>query len=168
MALSAPLVRSGVSDTEASTRSSEVVKDTEVLYDGALVQFDAATGLLHPYGGAGAEKLAGWYFGDTITGDSAGSVEAQILHGPLVFHNIEVAGLADAAADLGADVWATDDGTYTITDPGGGHRVGVVTRRVSATHANVRMREVIGLVGSFDVVPTPTPSPTPTPTPTPT
>jgi hypothetical protein len=167
MALSKALVRGAISQFERGLKIALPVKSAAVLYDGALCQYDAIAGPIHPYAGAGAERLAGWHFGDTVTGD--GTIEAEIFTGPGVLHNIEVGGgLAGTTADLGKQVWVTDDGTYTVEDPGGGHRIGTITRFISTTHANVAVYSVGGMLGTLDVLPTPTPSPTPTPTPTPT
>lgn len=173
MALSARL-DAMVRQDELGLRWAARVKTSAVVYWGALMQFDALTGHLHPYGGTEAEKLAGWAFQKefSITGDTTASDpdEVEINSGPLILANLAVTGLSGTYnTDLGLPVWATDDGTYTVNDPGGtGARIGIIIRPLSSSRADVAFKCVLGHVDTYDLLPTPTPSPTPTPTPTPT
>jgi hypothetical protein len=55
-----------------------------------------------------------------------------------IMKNIAVTGLAGTVADNGVKVYATDDGTFTLTRPSAPTLpVGFVTRFISATNANV-------------------------------
>lgn len=105
-----------------------VVKNSSVIYNGALVSFDSLTGEVKPFDGTQGDRLAGFHFGDSVTGDSSASPrpKATICPGGFTLRNVTVGGLADDATDYGAPVYPTDDGTFTITDPGDGVAIGHV------------------------------------------
>jgi hypothetical protein len=157
----------------ASIKFAARIKDASVLYFGALCSFDTETGLIKPYDGTEADALAGWFVGGAApkTGATSDSSppEAELETGPFIWHDLEVGGLSGTyATDLGKRVWATDDGTYTTTDPGStGTNIGIVVRPISSSKAAVLFRRVTGYVDVFSVLPTPSPTPSPTPTPTP-
>lgn len=74
------------------------------------------------------------------TGNTSASpiVEATIDTQPYVAKNIAVTGLAGTVADNFRKVFATDDGTFTLTRPSSNALpVGMVSRFVSATNADV-------------------------------
>lgn len=147
MALSAnadPVIRS------AKTIAMKVLTSS-VVYNFALCSHDTTTGAIKPYDGTGTDRLVGWHFGDSVTGDTTASVppRASICPGDFVAESLAVSNLAGDDTDLGAPVYATDDGTYDISDPGGTrHVVGWVVRRRSATTADVYLKNVMGQVGS--------------------
>lgn len=149
MALSAAHgdIGSGISDFEKGVPLSLEVVNAAVIYNGALCSFDTTTGGIKPFDGTKADQIAGWHFGDTITGDTSANpkVRAAIYTGPGVWRNLTVAGLAGTVADQGKPVWATDDGTYTVTDPSStGAEVGTVGKWISATKCDVKMNDVYG------------------------
>jgi len=147
MALSAdasPVIRNG------ATMAMKVLT-AAVVYNFALCSHDTTTGAIKPYDGTGADRLVGWHFGSTVTGLTTAAVppRAFINPGGFVAESLTVATLAGSDADLGKPVWATDDGTYTVTDPGGtDQQVGWVVRRRSSTTADVYLKNVMGQVGS--------------------
>lgn len=126
MALSAPLVCSGEFN---GLKISLQVKSASVLYQNALCMFDGTSGNILPYDGTIGNRLAGWYTGQPqqqpytyFTGD--GTARAQIDRGGLlVLRDIPITGVT-TMADQGKPVYATADGTYTLTDPTT-HRVAV-------------------------------------------
>ena len=73
------------------------------------------------------------------TGDTAASpiVEAEIDLAGRVMKNIAVTGLGGTVADNFRVVYMTDDATFTLTRPTLGHPVGIVTKWISATNADV-------------------------------
>lgn len=73
------------------------------------------------------------------TGNTSASpiVEAEVDLAGRVMKNIAVTGLAGTVADNFRLVYMTDDATFTLTRPTLGHPIGVVTRWLSATNADV-------------------------------
>lgn len=107
--------------------TSQIIKSASVVYNGSLCSHDTITGEIHPFDGTQANRLVGWHFGDSKTGNASGErVRATITRGGFMVRNFTCGGLANTAADYGAPVYATDDGTYTITDPGSGQKIGLV------------------------------------------
>jgi hypothetical protein len=171
MALSANVTNARISQDDRSNRATPEVKNTSVLYKMALCSADTDTGACKPFDGTESDALIGWHWDDTTTGDTSASPKprAKIITGPFLWHRLTVANLAGTVADNMKPVWATDDGTYTVQDPGGsGALVGRVMNYVSSSVADVMMNNVFGHIDTLSPLPTPTPSPTPTPTPTPT
>jgi hypothetical protein len=106
---------------------SQVILSAAVVYNGSLCSHDTTTGEIKPFDGTQTDRLVGWHFGDAKTGNASGErVRATITRGGFAVRNFTCGGLANSAADYGAPVYATDDGTYTITDPGSGQKIGVV------------------------------------------
>lgn len=105
-----------------------VVKTSSVVYHGALCSHDTVTGAIHPFDGTQANRLVGWHFGDSVTGNTATTPApvAKITRGGFIVRKLTVAALDNTAADYGKPVYATDDGTYTVTDPGSGQKIGLV------------------------------------------
>lgn len=74
------------------------------------------------------------------TGNTSGSPipEAEMELQGRVMKNQTVAGLAGTQADVGRKIYATDDGTFTITRPAAPTMpLGLVIRSVSATNADI-------------------------------
>ena len=165
MALSADRTDFVISQDDRGGRITPEVKNASVIYYGALVSCDTDTGAVKPFDGTKTDKLMGWHNGDTVTGDSSATPppRAQLITGPFMWKDCPVTGLAGTNADIGKEIWATDDGTYTRTDPGGsGARVGLVVMYNTTAKADVWMRSMVGFVDTQSLWPTPTPTPTPT------
>lgn len=114
-----------------------IVLNAAVLWDGALASHDTASGEIKPFDGTQTDRLVGFAFGDDSddpnpTGDAVtGSavlprVRAKITTSGVVIKNLAVATLANDATDYGKPVFATDDNSFTITDPTSGIIVGHV------------------------------------------
>jgi len=120
------------------------VLTSSVIYNGSFCSHDTTVGAIKPYDGTSADRVVGWHFGDTVTGNTAASVppEASICPGGFTIVGLTVAGLTTVLdSNLGLPVWATDDGTYTATDPSStGHEVGNIVRYHSSGKADVTMR----------------------------
>lgn len=101
-----------------------VVKASSTVYNGSLCSHDTDQGAIKPFDGTQTDRLVGWHFGENVTGSATAPLpRAKIKPGGFIAH-VPVTGLANTAADYGAEVYATDDGTYTIVDPGSGIIVG--------------------------------------------
>jgi len=113
---------------------SAVVKTSAVIYNGALCSHDTLSGAIEPFDGTQTNRLAGWHFGDSVTGNTSASVppRAKLTRGGFRIRGLTVAGLVGNATDYGVPVYATADGTYTRVDPGSGQKIG----RVEADTAN--------------------------------
>jgi len=146
--------------TTGSEQGSFEVKDGAVIYPGALCSFDGTSGGIQPYDGTIGDRLAGWSLGvppvvgsPVITGDStpaSGYVAPRVAlaYGGHTINRCPVTGVT-AEADAGKPVYATDDGTYTLTDPTT-HRVavGFVKSYVSSGVANVVTSVILGTLGA--------------------
>lgn len=140
-------------DTERISTIEMKVLTAAVLYNGSLCSHDTTVGAIKPYDGTSADKLVGWHFGDSVTGLTTASVPptGTIKVGGFVLVGLTVAGLSAGVVDsnLGAIVWATDDGTYTITDPSStGHEIGHVVKYNTSAIADVLTDNVYGLIDS--------------------
>lgn len=109
-------------DARYVTKPDEVlsvaVKSGATIYDGALLMADTTSGgAAEPYDGTIGAILLGWHFGDTEDdGSSSPTHTAKIARGGFVVEGLTVAGLGGTSADIGKKVYATDDGTYSVTD----------------------------------------------------
>ncbi len=130
-----------------NTKTMVVLADA-LVFNGALCSHDTTAGAVKPFDGTQTDRLVGWHFGDEVTGVAAGDnvyrPQAAICPGGFVVRELPVATLANDDTDFGKPVYATDDGTYTITDPGTGQVVGYVVadERRSTDHAAVLMRDL--------------------------
>lgn len=126
-----------VRDDTLNSTVSMVVLNAAVIFNQALCSHDTTSGEIKPFDGTQTDRLAGWNFGDDanaanptgggITGNSAAPRNrASIRRGGFAFKNLAVATLANDATDFGKPVFATDDNTYTITDPTAGQKIGYV------------------------------------------
>lgn len=131
-------------------KEAYIVNNAAVVYDGALCSFDTTVGYVKPFDGTSADRIAGFHFGDAVTGNTSASVPptASISPGLFILENIAVAGLSStASANIGAPVWATDDGTFTITDPSStGFELGHVTRNRGTGFADVFVDMIAGSI----------------------
>lgn len=125
------------------------IKTGKVVYNCALLCFDSPTGACMPYDGVRASRImVGFHFGDTVTGDTAAKdpKTANVHPGAFCVQNLPVAALVGDDTDLGQTVWASDDGTFTLTDPTPlGVKVGRVIGKWDSTHAQVEMIALFGV-----------------------
>ena len=172
MALSADRTDFVIAQDDRGGRITPELLNAAVVYYGSLCSFNTVTGGVKPFDGTVGDKLAGWHNSDSKTGATSTSPppRAQLITGPFMWEDCPLGGSpAGTAADLGKRVWATDDGTYTVADPGGsGAEVGVIVMYKPSSAADVWRNNVLGHVDNLTPLPTPTPTPTPSPTPTPT
>lgn len=105
-----------------------IVLNAAVIYNTALCSHDTTGGEIKPFDGTQTDRIVGWHFGPTVTGDSSASdrPRARIVKGGFVARNLTMGGISNNATDYGDPVYATDDGTYTATDPGSGQKLGVI------------------------------------------
>lgn len=129
---------------------SAIIKNASVVYNQALLSNDSTTGEAKPFDGTQGDRRLGWHFGDSVTGNSAAPRNlAQVNPGGFIFWSLAVTALSNNATDYGRPVYATDDGTYTTTDPGSGVIIGYVlpSDKIRASgRAHVLTRNIFGLV----------------------
>lgn len=148
MALSAnakPVISGGASCVQFTAP----VKTSSVVYNGALCSFETLNGAIIPFDGGATDVLAGWHFGDTVTGNTAATVppRATLKSGPFIWNSLTVGGSpSNSITDLGRIVYASDDGTYTITATGAA--VGRIVAYVSTGVFDVEMKNVFGRFGT--------------------
>lgn len=114
-----------IQDMEAVGTKSMVVLNGSTLYKYALCSHDTTNGEIKPFDGTQTDRLVGWHMGDSVTGNSSGArVKGTICPGGFIVRNLPMAGISNDATDYGDEVYATDDGTYTATDPTSGQVIG--------------------------------------------
>lgn len=159
MALSAPL-NADFTPGNSALQGAFEVKNTSVIYPGALCAFDGTSGRIKPYGGTIGDRLAGWSLGvppvvgsAVITGNTSPATgytnpTVALAFGDFTANRLPVTGVT-AETDAGKPVYATDDGTYTLTDPTT-HRVavGFVKHYRSSGIADVVMSNILGVLGA--------------------
>lgn len=117
------------------------VTDAAVIFFNALIGVDATTGLAEPYDGAAGTTFLGLAT-EERTGDTslpAGDPAANIIvdeSGPTI--KATIAGISDQTEN-GAYVWATDDDTFTLTDPVGPEPIGFVKSFVSGSIGQLQL-----------------------------
>lgn len=121
------------------------------IYDGSLCCCDTTSGgAAKPYTGTIGQILLGWNFGDVADdGTATPTKTAKIAKGGFTILGLTVAGLGGSNVDIGKKVYATDDGTYTVTNPTT-HAVvvGYVQGNATATVADVHtVADIFGTVG---------------------
>ncbi len=129
---------------------SEIVLDAAVVYRGAYCTRDTTTGEIKPFDGTATDRAVGWSDITKTTGNAAAPRNHVAIKAGGFQARIPVTGVADDATDYGAPVFATDDGTYSLTNPGTGHRVGAVIGNRAGLTAGivwVLFRNMTGLVG---------------------
>ena len=164
-ALSANRTDFDIHQDDRSIRATPEVLDESVIYYGALCSCDTDTGACKPYDGTETDKILGWHVEETVTGDTSATPKprASLVTGPFRWPTMPVTALVGTVADNGKRVWAVNDGSYTVTDPGStGCEVGYVDNYISSSYADVIMYFRGGYVDVFSPLPTPTPTPTPT------
>ena len=123
------------------------VKSAAVIYNGALVSFQTLNNAVQPFDGRATDVLCGWHFGDTVTGDGTALKMARIRTGPFIGESVTVAGsVANDVTDIGKIVYATDDGTYTISSSGA--QVGRIVAYRSTGVFDVLFRYSFGRFGT--------------------
>lgn len=139
-------------NVESIAPISMIVKSASVAYRGSFCTHDTTTGEIKPYDGTVADRAVGWHFQDAATGNStAPRTKARIIPGGFSAL-IPVTGLVTTVVtDYGKPVYASDDGTYTLTGTTSTMRVGRVvpdnTGVTAGTNAWVLFRNMFGLVG---------------------
>jgi hypothetical protein len=125
------------------------VDDNVTIYKGALVGRNRATGLAR--GLVAGDDFLGIAYQEsdnTGAGHAAGAVNVRLHQNVDIVHAIT----GVVAGDIGREVYASDDGTLTLT-PTGNSRVGRVVAVEAANLARVRCRPVVGLEGGLDNAP---------------
>ena len=116
-----------IQDVASLATKTMVLKNSSQVYYGSLCSHDTDQGAVKAFDGTQTDRLVGWHWADTKTGSTTTPLpRATIKPGGFIVRDLTVAGLANTAADYGAEVYASDDGTYTIVDPGSGIVVGRV------------------------------------------
>jgi len=165
MALSANRTDFDIHMDDRSIRATPEVKNSSVVYYGSLCSCDTDTGACKPFDGTKSDKLLGWHVEESVTGNTSASPKprASLITGPFRWPSCPVSNLAGTVADNGKRVWATDDGTYNVQDPGSsGAEVGYIDNYVDSSYADVIFYFRGGYVDTLTLLPTPTPTPTPT------
>jgi hypothetical protein len=125
------------------------VDDNVNIYKGAFVGRNRTTGLARPLV-AGDEFLGVAYrqADNTIAGHAAGGINIRLHQAIDIVHTLS--GVANA--DIGKDVYASDDSSLTLT-PTGNSRVGRVVAADATNLARVRCKPVSSLDGVLDNLP---------------
>lgn len=125
------------------------VDDNVVIYKGAFVGRNRTTGYARPLV-AGDEFLGIAYrkADNTIAGHTAGGIGAQLVQNVDIVHALT----SVANADIGKSVFASDDGTLTLT-PTGNSRVGRIVAVDGTNLARVRCQPLASLVGALEGYP---------------
>ncbi|MFH1745669.1 MAG: hypothetical protein ABIG44_01360 [Planctomycetota bacterium] len=122
------------------------VDDNVKIYKGALVGRNRATGYLR--GLVAGDEFVGMAYGqadNTVTGHVAGGVDVRLHQSVDAVHTL--AGVIQA--DLGKDVYASDDETLVLT-PTGNSRVGRIVAVESSGTARIRLQPINQLDGLLD------------------
>lgn len=140
-------------ELDGSAPMSMLVLSASVLYNGSLCSATTTTGEIKPYDGTVTDRVVGWHFGTSVTGNAAAPrVTGRIIKGGFQAL-IPVTGLngTTVLTDYNAPVYASDDGTYTLTGTTLTMHVGYVVANsenvTSGTNAWVAMRDMFGRIG---------------------
>ncbi|MCC6358534.1 MAG: hypothetical protein IT450_07320 [Phycisphaerales bacterium] len=125
------------------------VDDNANIFKGALVGRKRATGYARPLV-AGDEFLGVAYkqADNTVAGHTAGGISVRLYQAIDIVHTLT----GVAVADIGKDVYASDDATLTLT-PTGNSRIGRVISVESTNLARVRIQPVTEFEGQFENLP---------------
>jgi hypothetical protein len=125
------------------------VDDNVVIYKNAFVGRNRATGYARALV-AGDEFLGVAYAkaDNTIAGHAAGGIDVRLHQSIDIVHTLT----GVAQADIGKDVYASDDGTLTLT-PTGNSRIGRIVAVDAANVARVRCQPVLMLSGVLETSP---------------
>lgn len=122
------------------------VDDNVVVYKGALVGRNRATGYARPLT-AGDEFLGIAYHkaDNTVAGHTAGGINVRLHQAIDIVHTLT----GVVTADIGKDVYASADDTLTLTPAGNSH-VGRIVAVDSTNLARVRCKPVMSLTGLLE------------------
>ena len=122
------------------------VNDNVTVYKGAFVGHDRSTGYARPLV-AGDEFLGIAYrqADNTVTGHTAGGLNVRLHEQIDIVHTLT----GVTVADIGKDVYASDDETLTLT-PTGNSRVGRIVAVETTNVARVRCQPVSALTGVIE------------------
>lgn len=132
---------------------SEIVKSASQVFRGSYCTRDTTTGDIKPYDGTVGDRAVGWVFGKSVTGNAAAPRVTVGIRGGGFQARIPVTGLngTTLSVDSGKAVYASDDGTYTLTGTTSTHRIGRVRGNdhgiTLGTNAWVEFRNMAGKVG---------------------
>ena len=121
-------------------RNAYVVNDTVQIYTGALVGIDTDTGYLELWAD-NADYLFKGVAERNVLGDLVVATvppEAEVNEQGLILVNVSVTGVT-AIANVGDDVYATDDDTLTLTPTSNTKPVGHIVRWNSTTFCDVEL-----------------------------
>lgn len=117
------------------------VDDNVNIYKGAFVGLNAATGYARPLvAGDAYLGLAYAQADNTVAGHTAGGIDVRLHQNVDVVHTLS----GVALTDIGAVVYASDDGTLTLT-AAGNSRVGRVVAVEGTNLARVRLQPTASL-----------------------
>jgi hypothetical protein len=142
MALTANVQR----ETRTTQKAAPQIVNAAVLYSGAVVAVGSrnhatatSRGRCLPWASTAGQIPFGWAVGDVKTGATASTPipEADLDIAGRVVTRLAVTGLGGTFADVGRLVYASDDGTFTLTKPTVGIPHGMIVRFSSATLADV-------------------------------
>lgn len=139
MAISTDTIRPGL---DGQTHVALVAKSGETIYAGSFVAIGgpghADAGYAFKYVPDVANVIPVGFATKNVVGDGTKLVPVKIGGG--ILRAITVAGVAGSIADVGKEVYLTDDGTFTVAAQTSGNRrhiVGIITRYVTATTFDV-------------------------------
>lgn len=146
------------------------VKNAATIYGNALVGLGmpghASAGYVFPYAPAAYVCPVGFAIGPEQLGDTSASpvptTEVSIEEHE---RKLTITGLAGTVADVGKAVWASADGTFTLTEQSNGWVIGTIKESVSATQAWVAIHSWQQFLLQYRTEVAQVFSPTPTPTP---
>lgn len=125
------------------------VDDNVVIYKGGFVGRNRSTGFARAL--VAGDEFLGIAFkkaDNTVTGHTAGGINVRLHQDIDVVHALS----AVANADIGKDVYASDDETLTLA-PTGNSRIGRVVAVESTGTARVRAQPVVGFSGAYESLP---------------
>lgn len=127
MALSADAVRHYAGNLEKST--SIGIKANFTVHDGAVLCSEA-DGLVRPHaGGLTSPKFEGFAFGSAAANATSGIARVDVMRKGEVW--LPAITGADSVNDANADVYASDDGTFTLT-ASGNMAIGTIVNHTTA------------------------------------
>lgn len=122
------------------------VDDNVIIYRGAFVGRNRTTGYFRPL--VAGDEFVGIAYrkaDNTVAGHTAGGITARVYQQIDITHALS--GLVDA--DIGKEVYASDDSTLTLT-PTGNSRIGRIVAVDSSNVARVRAQPLGALDGLLD------------------
>ncbi len=138
---------------EGISPMSMIVLSTAVLYRGSLCSNNTTEGDIKPFDGTVGDRAVGWHFGDSVTGNAA----APRVRGRIVSGGFQalfaVTGLngTTPSVDYGKKVYASNDGTYTVTGTTTTWHVGYIVpnddRVTLGTDVWIAFRNMFGKIG---------------------